>query len=216
MKEVPIEERVASALLKAGFQDLAPEAAGRLEAYAREVDLWSARVHLVGKGSIGENIELLILDSLLLLRIAELRGLAAGRTADVGSGAGFPGMVWKILRPALDITLFERRQKPQLFLERAVLALRIEGVKVVGGEAERYEAAGTFDLVISKAAGRLDVMLPLAERLLAPCGAYLTVKGRGWKSEAGDQAGSGMRLDGAAPLPEKRGTAVIYRKGDLL
>jgi 16S rRNA (guanine(527)-N(7))-methyltransferase RsmG len=212
MKAGGVDVRVESAIRRSELADLAPDAREGLVWFTREVDLWSERIHLVGRGRRGRNIGLLVLDSLLLLRVAEERGLVMNRAADVGSGAGFPGMVWKIARPRLDLTLFERRLKPQLFLERIVAHSGLAGVRVVAAEAERAGNHGGFDLVVSKAAGRIETMLPLAEELLRPGGAYLTVKGRLWREEAEAPGKGPMPLEAAVALPEKRGTALIFRK----
>jgi 16S rRNA (guanine527-N7)-methyltransferase len=169
-------------------------------------------VHLVGKGRLGSSLALLAFDSLALLGAVEARGIAAARAADIGSGAGFPGLVWKIVRPRMEMTLFERRLKPQVFLERTVIKLGLSGIAVVGEDAAYAAEAGAFDLVASKAAGRLDEMLPLAERLLAPGGAYATLKGCAWEGEMPELIQSAMKLEAAVELPEGRGAALIFRK----
>jgi 16S rRNA (guanine527-N7)-methyltransferase len=202
----------ASALRRAGFEGAAPGTVGMLARYLHEVDYWSGKMHLVGKGRLGSSIELLVLDSLALLIAVESSGIKAGKVADVGSGAGFPGLVWKIARPGLEMTLFERRLKPQLFLERTIAKLGLAGITVIGDDAANCAAAGSFDLVASKAAGRLTEMLPLAERLLVPGGAYATLKGRAWKSEVPERMNASMEPASAVDLPEKRGTALIFRK----
>lgn len=206
------ERLAASALRRAGIGGTAPETVEMLVRYLGEVAYWSGKMHLVGKGRLGSSIELLVLDSLALLGAVESSGIAAGRAADIGSGAGFPGLVWKIVRPKMEMTLFERRLKPQLFLERTVAKLGLAGISVIGDDAANSADAGSFDLVASKAAGRLAEMLPLAERLLVPGGAYATLKGRTWKSEVPERLKSSMSLAAAVDLPEKRGTAVIFRK----
>jgi len=207
-----MRELAESALGRAGIAAASPEAGRRLALYLKEVDYWSGKIHLVGKGRLGSSLELLVFDSLALLKAAEERGLAAGRVADIGSGAGFPGLVWKIVRPGLDLTLFERRLKPQLFLERIVTQLGLEGIAVVGEDAAKCSETGAFDLVVSKAAGRLGDMLPLAGALLGSKGAYVTIKGGAWKSEMPERSRSAMHLEAAIELPEKRGTALIFRK----
>ena len=205
-------EIAEAALRRAGFDSEDPERISRLSLYLQEVDFWNARIHLVGRGRFGASLELLVLDSLTLLTAAGKSALSASRVADIGSGAGFPGLVWKIVRPQLALTLFERRLKPQLFLERVVVRLGLKGITVFGGDAANYGENGAFDLVISKAAGRFADILPLAERLLVPGGAYVTVKGGSWRSELPKRPQSPMRLESAAELPEKRGTAVVFRK----
>ena len=207
-----IETLVESALRRAGTPGMELESRERLVEYTKQVDAWSEKMHLVGKGRQGVNLELLVLDSLLLLGAAEERGLCMRRVADIGSGAGFPGVVWKIARPGLDVTLFERKTKPQLFLERIVAVLGLDGIEVFGGDAAGYAGPEAFDLVVSKAAGRLGEILPLAERLLGPDGVYLTIKGRSWESEVQGTPKGSMRFESAAGLPERRGAAVVFRK----
>jgi 16S rRNA (guanine527-N7)-methyltransferase len=211
-----IEALVESALRRAGTLAMELESRERLVEYAKQVDSWSERVHLVGKGRQGANLGLLVLDSLLLLGLAEEWGLRMRKVADIGSGAGFPGVVWKIVRPGLGVTLFERKTKPQLFLERIVAGLGLDGVEVFGGDAAGYAGPEAFDIVVSKAAGRLGEILPLAERLLGPHGAYLTVKGRSWESEVRDAPKGAMQFESARELPERRGAALLFRKGHAL
>ncbi|MGD1047552.1 MAG: RsmG family class I SAM-dependent methyltransferase [Candidatus Krumholzibacteriaceae bacterium] len=150
-----IEALVESALRRAATPGLELESQKRLVEYAKHVDSWSEKMHLVGKGRQSANLGLLVFDSLLLLGAAEEWGLRMSRIADIGSGAGVPGVVWKIARPGLDVTLFERKTKPQLFLERIVASLGLDGIEVFGGDAAGYAGSEAFDLVVSKAAGRL-------------------------------------------------------------
>ena len=189
-----------------------------LARFAEEVRRWGVRTHLVGKSNIEENIMTSLLDSLHLLRFAERAGDLARKAgdrcavADIGSGAGFPGVAWAIARPDIAIVLFERRERPRLFLERTVKLLGLEGTATAGGEAGGSERAGEFDIVISKAAGRLDIMLPVADGLLVPGGAYLTVKGGDWRGEASEAAAGSMRLEGSERLPGERGTMLRFQK----
>jgi len=204
----------------------------QLEAYAREVALRSAQMHLVGKGDIEKNIALQLLDSLLILDVAERNGLlspagtdgeggeprAAGeprkplRVADIGSGAGFPGIVWKILRPEIELVLFERKERLHGFLERVIAMLSLEGASAEAGDAGAPSRAGSFELAVSKAAGRLPLLLPIAEGLLAPGRPYITIKGSTWRDELTLAGRSSMRLERAAELPHRRGFALVLRK----
>jgi 16S rRNA (guanine(527)-N(7))-methyltransferase RsmG len=189
-----------------------------LERFAGEVGRWGQRTHLVGKSNIEGNIMISLLDSLHLLRFAECSGdleSADGsrRTvADIGSGAGFPGIVWVIARPDIDMTLFERREKPQLFLGRTTRLLGLDGTVVVGGEAGGGEGAGRFDLVVSKAAGRLDMMIPIAGELLREGGAYLTIKGEGWKGEMPQETESRISFVSEERLPGDRGSMLRLQR----
>lgn len=194
-----------------------PDGGRPLFRFADEVARWSDRMHLVGKRNIAENVGALVLDSLHLLRFVEDAGgmrtegsERPGSIADIGSGAGFPGMVWKIVRPALDISLFERREKPSAFLERTIAALGLEGVRVIADEAAGFAEVRPFGLVVSKAAGRIEEMGPIAERMLGPGGVYVTIKGPGWREEIA--GAGGFRLESTKKLPKDRGTMIIMRK----
>jgi len=189
-----------------------------LERFAGEVARWGSRTHLVGRSNIEENILISLLDSLHLLHFAERSGdleQVAGRrraVADIGSGAGFPGIVWAIARPDIDVTLFERREKPRLFLERTAALLGLGGAVVVEGDTSRCERPGSFDIVISKAAGRLDAIAPVAGELMRTGGIYLTIKGEGWEGEASSLGESPMGIESADRLPGDRGSMLRLRR----
>jgi 16S rRNA (guanine527-N7)-methyltransferase len=189
-----------------------------LERFAGEVARWGSRTHLVGRSNIKENILISLLDSLHLLSFAERSGdlePVAGRrraVADIGSGAGFPGIVWAVARPDMDVTMFERREKPRLFLERTAALLGLGGAVVVGGDAGRSDRTGFFDLVVSKAAGRLDAILPIAEEFLRTEGIYVTIKGEGWESEMPGTGEGSMGLESVERLPGGRGSMLRLRR----
>jgi 16S rRNA (guanine(527)-N(7))-methyltransferase RsmG len=191
-----------------------------LGTFIREVTLWSGRIHLVGRSNISRTIGSLVVDSWMLYRLARDRGIlrpaggegpcGAVRVADIGSGAGFPGVVWKIADPGLDVALFERREKPLRFLERAVVLLGLEGIHVRDEDVGIEHESTLFDVVVSKAAGRLPDVAPIAALLLRRGGAYLTVKGRGWEGEISRIAGPVLRLTASEELPGGRGTMLAF------
>jgi 16S rRNA (guanine527-N7)-methyltransferase len=189
-----------------------------LERFLAELVYWSARVHLVGRSRMDETIAEQVLDSYLLCRFAEDLGAASGgasrspRIADIGAGAGFPGVIWKIARPEDRIYLFERREKPVLFLERAISVLGLEGIEVIRGDAAFGGALSPFDCAISKAAGRLPAMLPIAADLLKGGGWYLTIKGSDWGEELGRADSASMRHAETRELPGKRGVLLAFEE----
>ncbi len=175
---------------------------GELRAYVGELVTWGERIHLMGREKMAEAIAAQISDSMIMLELAG-EGPAA---ADIGAGAGFPGLVWKIARPRWDLVLFERKERLAIFLERTTALLGLEGVVVRAEDAALYPEEGVFDVVTSKASGRLGKILPIARRMLRKGGVYITAKGRGWERELEDAAG--FALCGRIELKGGRGEAI--------
>lgn len=88
--------------------------------------------------------------------------------ADVGSGAGFPGIPIRLWAPALQVTLIESHHKKATFLREAIRALELTGIEVQAGRAERI--ARTFSVVTFRAVERFDEILITAASLVDPGG----------------------------------------------
>jgi 16S rRNA (guanine527-N7)-methyltransferase len=205
-------ERIWETLEACGVRSLDPDASVSLESFVREVVLWSGRIHLVGKRRIRETLEAQVLDSLLMLEAVEGAAGTPERIADIGSGAGFPGIIWKIARRNMSVTLYERKEKASRFLERVISKAMLDGISVVQAEADLAAGEKPYGAAASKAAGRLDAILPVAEKLLGRSGIYVTIKGGGWRAEASRAAAPEMRLLRAAPHPHGGGEIILYRK----
>ncbi len=188
----------------------------RLAYFFREIATWSRRMHLVGRGRIEETVRVQAVDSARLLRFTiDSLGREPGRgtrVADIGSGAGFPALIWKILMPGMELTCFERREKPLMFLERVIGRLGMKGVSAEGMDAERFTPEHLFDIATSKAAGRLRKLLPIAISLIGPGGSYFTVKGEGWREELSASGDTGMRFEASNTLPEERGWMLYFKR----
>ena len=96
--------------------------------------------------------------------------------ADVGSGAGLPGLVWAIARPDLHMTLIEPLLRRTTFLEEAVEALGLDHVTVVRARAE--DVNETFDVVTARAVAPLEKLAGWCLPLVRPGGVLLALKGR--------------------------------------
>ena len=179
------------------------EPPGKLRAYVDELVKWGERIHLTGRERMADAIAAQISDSMVML---ELAGEGA-EVADIGAGAGFPGIVWKLARPRLEIVLFERKERLASFLERTAAILGLEGVSVRAEDAALYPEVRSFDIVTSKAAGRLGEILPLAGRMLKKGGIYVTAKGTGWEKEL-EGLSTGFSPGGRVALRGNRGEAV--------
>jgi len=161
-------------ILAAGAQSILDRPLGvlELEAFDKYLALlqkWQRVQRLVGSAEPEWIVEHLFLDSLLFLRVLP-RDLAA--IADVGSGAGFPGIPMKIVLPDLDVTLIESRQRRASFLTAAVRELGLARVRVVGTRVEGVPEGllGAFGAVVMRCAGGMKELLPLVSKLVSPGG----------------------------------------------
>lgn len=91
------------------------------------------------------------------------------RLADIGSGAGFPGIPIKLWAPHLALTLIESNQKKSTFLREIARALILTNVDIQTIRAESLPSA-SFDMVTLRAVERFDQILPIAASLVAPGG----------------------------------------------
>lgn len=146
--------------------------AGRLIAYLELIGKWNRVYNLTAIREADRALTHHVLDCL-----AVLPHLVGGRTADVGSGAGLPGIPLALARPDWRVTLIESNHKKSTFLAQAIAELAIANAVVTGERVEAVEPAGGFDLVISRAFSDLPEFARLAGRLVAPAGTLAAMKG---------------------------------------
>ena len=96
--------------------------------------------------------------------------------ADVGSGAGLPGLVWAIARPDVEMTLIEPLLRRTTFLEEVAKRLELSNVTVLRSRAE--DVTQTFDVVTARAVAALEKLARWCMPLVAPGGVLLALKGR--------------------------------------
>ena len=152
---------------------LTPAQAASLLLLVAELADWNRRFNLTGIRSPLEMVDKHLLDSLAVL--PHLRG---ARIADVGTGAGFPGLPLAIADPARRFTLVESIGKKVGFLRHAVGKLGLENVEVVQGRAESFKPRSLFDGVIARALGSLADFVRLAGHLASRNGRLFAMKGR--------------------------------------
>jgi 16S rRNA (guanine527-N7)-methyltransferase len=103
----------------------------------------------------------------------------ARRLADIGSGAGFPGMVLAIALPQARVALIEKVPEKCDFLHRAVAELGLQNVEVVEGPLQDWsEGVGACDVVTSRKMGRPNTIVEWSAPLLSPGGAVVLWQGR--------------------------------------
>jgi len=130
---------------------------------------WQRSHRLIGSSDEMWIVEHLFLDSLLFLRLLP----STARTlADIGSGAGMPGVPIRIVRSDAEVTLIESRRRRASFLSAVVRELALARMHIVADRIEDRlsDLEGRFDGVVMRCAGDIDELMPVAARLLAPRG----------------------------------------------
>ncbi|MBA3327321.1 MAG: 16S rRNA (guanine(527)-N(7))-methyltransferase RsmG, partial [Solirubrobacterales bacterium] len=131
--------------------------------------------------------------SLVALELDRVRD--AGRIADLGAGAGFPGLPLAAALPQAQVALVESLARKGAFLERAVQAMGLTNAEVVVARAEDWAAGlGVCDLVTARALAPLAVIVEYAAPLLASGGALVAWKGRRDGDEEADGAAAAAHL----------------------
>lgn len=159
------------------------------------------------------------LDSAALLTLADFRGKTV---ADVGTGAGFPGLPLRILEPTIRLTLLDSLNKRIDFLKEVCEALDLGDVACVHGRAEEFAARhrGAFDIVTSRAVANLRLLAELCLPLVKVGGTFLAMKSLDADREL-EEAGRAISLlggqvercaDYAIPGTEVRHRLILIQK----
>jgi 16S rRNA (guanine527-N7)-methyltransferase len=169
-----MQESVAKGLL-----DVPRETIERLEAFAMLLRSENERQNLVSKGSLETLWERHILDSAQLVRFATRE---ARSWLDLGTGAGFPGLIVPLFHSA-DVALVESRRLRAEFLRTAASTLGLaERVEILCSKLEAVPAR-PFDVISARAFAPLPRLLGLAERFSRSGTVWILPKGRNAKSE---------------------------------
>jgi len=151
--------------------DVSRETLARLEAYAELLQRWQPAVNLVAASTLPDLWRRHMLDSAQLFRLLPR---VPTKLADLGSGAGFPGLVLAIMG-AGEVELLESDTRKCAFLREAIRATAAQA-RVREGRIEEL-AGHEFDVVTAGALAPLPKLLAHAARLLVPGGAALFLKG---------------------------------------
>lgn len=181
---------------------------------------WNERVNLTAITDPAEVVRLHLLDSLTCLAAlpadARQRPL---RVLDVGSGAGFPGLVLALACPAWQVTSLEATGKKVRFQDAVIEALDLTNARAVAGRAEelahRREWRGAFDVVTARALAALPTLLEYCCPFTAPSGRVIAPK----KGELAREIAAGTRaaaLLGARLLPPFSVTVPALADGRVL
>lgn len=151
--------------------------AGALEKLLDYLELlakWNRTYNLTAISDPLQAVSHHLLDSLAVLH--ELSG-HAGPLADVGSGAGLPGIPLAIAEPGRRVTLNDANRKKGAFLRQAVIELGLSNAQVHVGRAEQWHPAERFVVVITRAFSNLADFIAACRHLAAPAGVLAAMKG---------------------------------------
>ena len=175
---------------------LTPEHVRAFQVYYHELSIWNRRFNLTTVTQY-EDVQLKhFLDSLTCLLALPIAGaarealpdvvpLSTAETPllcmDVGTGAGFPGLPLKIMRPALQMTLLDSSRKKIAFLEHLVQCLELKGVELLWARAEEAGQEGhhreRYDVVLARAVSDLAVLAEYCLPLCRKGGWFIAQKG---------------------------------------
>lgn len=145
-----------------------PELSSKIRAYIELLLVWNKRISLTTVTNPEEILRFHFGESMFAASAVEIEH---GRLADVGTGAGFPGLALKLARPALDVLLIESNSRKAVFLREVIRSIGLKGVEVARGRAEDLGAEiSTFDFVTARAVGHFDKFLSWASGRLSSAG----------------------------------------------
>lgn len=134
---------------------------------------WNKAYNLTAVRDPVEMINLHLLDSLVILPHVK-----PPRVADIGTGAGLPGIPLAICMPDCHFTLVDSNSKKTRFVQQAVLELKLKNVEVIHSRVELLKPDVLFSTVMSRAFASMHDILQLTEHLLTDGGLLLAMKGQ--------------------------------------
>jgi len=174
-------------LLRAGLNTLGisldEQSITSLLIYMEELQKWNKRINLIARNTSPVDIvEKHFLDSLTLLPLLDRHGSAQETLLDVGTGAGFPGLVLAVALPEFKVILVEPRSKRVSFLRHVIRTLSLTNTVVVPDRledvAKQYIITQHIDFITSRAVADPAVFLPMVASFLAQGARVLLMLGR--------------------------------------
>lgn len=189
-------------ILKDGFDDFkltfTDEMYGRFKAYYEYLTEQNALMNLTAITGEEDTARLHFLDCAAL---ASLYDFAGASVIDIGTGAGFPGLPLKIAVPDISLTLLDSHNKRMAFLTETCLRLGLTDVNFVCARAEDVSSdiGGSFDIAVSRAVARLNVLCELCLPFVHVGGVFIAMKGPDCSEELREAAKAISILGGAKP-----------------
>ena len=192
-------------ILTSGLQELGIEPEKKIlnkyALYHRELRKWSKAYNITGLKDNRAMAIRLFLDSLLYLQVFPAPpqvGTRHRRVLDVGSGGGFPGVVLKIARPELSVSLMEPSWKKAGFLRHIVNKLRLTDTAVIQTTLQEYVKSTdgkVYDIIVTRALFRTYNFIGKTEKILSRGGVLILSKGPTYCEEMKEaQTGLGSKI----------------------
>ena len=157
---------------------LSDQVIDQLMTYLNLVEKWNRVYNLTAIRERDEMIKLHFLDSLSILKHMLVKNIL-----DVGSGAGFPGIVLAITKPELKVTVMDSVNKKTTFMQQVKSELSLTNLDVVNSRVEDYQPTTLFEAVTSRAFSNLKNMMSLTQHTLKKEGVWLAMKAKDVREE---------------------------------
>ncbi|MCK5191418.1 MAG: 16S rRNA (guanine(527)-N(7))-methyltransferase RsmG [Methylococcales bacterium] len=144
-----------------------------LLAFIKLIEKWNKAYNLTAVRQPEDMARLHILDSLAILPFVQ-----QSRVADIGTGAGLPGIPLAIFLPDVEFTLIDSNSKKTRFVQQAILELKLNNVKVIHSRVENLQPETPFSTVIMRAFSSLQDIMNLTRHLIDKKGILLAMKGQ--------------------------------------
>ncbi|MBN2092534.1 16S rRNA (guanine(527)-N(7))-methyltransferase RsmG [candidate division KSB1 bacterium] len=138
---------------------------------------WNERTNLVSRNDAQYLVERHLLESIAVATVSDF--MMNSIVMDLGSGAGFPGIPLKILRPDLEITLIDSKRMKFLFLKEVIRQLNLNKAEVLCARVESLNASflNRFDFIVCRAVATLSELWNWSAKYLKQDGKLLAMKG---------------------------------------
>ena len=194
-----------------GEEKLTEDQLNKVSTYIDMLMKWNARMNLTAVRDPEQIVQRHFGESLFAARNLVARDSTVN-AADLGSGAGFPGIPMKIYAYGLHSTLIESHGKKATFLREVCREIKFTNVDVFAGRAEDW--GKTAELVTLRAVEKFELILPVAAALVAPRGRLALLIGAG-QASAAEKVLRDSWLD-SVPIPNSRERVLkIWQRGDL-
>lgn len=160
---------------------MSDEQLSQFDSYARFLVEYNEKINLTAITEYSEIVEKHFYDSLLLSKYRKMEGTLV----DVGTGAGFPGVVLKIAYPELKVKLIEPLHKRCVFLNELIERLSLKDIEVLNVRAEDYSKnhREAFDFVTARAVTNLNALIELCGAMVKLDGCFIALRGKDGLSE---------------------------------